>query len=79
MKTMHKQLWGCLLITLLLAGLAPLQAQTDPADEKDYITVSGIVKDKKSKKSLEYVNISIPGSTTGTVTNADGEFCSFCL
>ena len=74
MKTMHKQLWGCLLITLLLAGLAPLQAQTDPADEKDYITVSGIVKDKKSKKSLEYVNISIPGSTTGTVTNADGEF-----
>ena len=74
MKTMHKQLWGYLLITLLLAGFTPLQAQTDSADEGNYITVSGIVKDKKSKKSLEYVNISIPGSTTGTVTNADGEF-----
>lgn len=48
--------------------------QTDSADEGGYITLSGIVKDKKSKKSLEYVNISIPGSTTGTVTNADGEF-----
>ncbi len=74
MKAMHKQLWGYLLITLLLAGFTPLQAQTDSADEGSYITVSGVVKDKKSKKSLEYVNISIPGSTTGTVTNADGEF-----
>ncbi|RHR61748.1 carboxypeptidase-like regulatory domain-containing protein [Parabacteroides sp. AF17-28] len=74
MKAMHKQLWGYLLITLLLAGFTPLQAQTDSADESDYITVSGVVKDKKSKKSLEYVNISIPGTTTGTVTNADGEF-----
>lgn len=71
---MHKQLWGYLLITLSLVGFTPLQAQTDSADEGGYITVSGIVKDKKSKKSLEYVNISIPGSTTGTVTNADGEF-----
>ena len=71
---MHKQLWGYLLITLSLAGFTPLQAQTDSADEGGYITLSGIVKDKKSKKSLEYVNISIPGSTTGTVTNADGEF-----
>ena len=74
MKAMHKQLWGYLLITLSLVGFTPLQAQTDSADEGGYITVSGIVKDKKSKKSLEYVNISIPGSTTGTVTNADGEF-----
>lgn len=74
MKAMHKQLWGYLLITLSLAGFTPLQAQTDSADEGGYITLSGIVKDKKSKKSLEYVNISIPGSTTDTVTNADGEF-----
>lgn len=50
MKAMHKQLWGYLLITLSLAGFTPLQAQTDSADEGGYITVSGIVKDKKSKK-----------------------------
>lgn len=55
MKAMHKQLWGYLLITLSLAGFTPLQAQTDSADEGGYITLSGIVKDKKSKKSLEYV------------------------
>ena len=59
MKAMHKQLWGYLLITLSLAGFTPLQAQTDSVDEGGYITVSGIVKDKKSKKSQEYVNISI--------------------
>ena len=47
MKAMHKQLWGYLLITLSLAGFTPLQAQTDSADEGGYITVSGIVKDKK--------------------------------
>ena len=52
MKAMHKQLWGYLLITLSLAGFTPLQAQTDSVDEGGYITVSGIVKDKKSKKSL---------------------------
>ena len=53
MKAMHKQLWGYLLITLSLAGFTPLQAQTDSADEGGYITISGIVKDKRSKKSLE--------------------------
>jgi len=50
MKAMHKQLWGYLLITLSLAGFTPLQAQTDSADEGGYITLSGIVKDKKKQK-----------------------------
>lgn len=39
-----------------------------------YSTISGVVKDKRSKKSLEYVNISIPETNIGTVTNSDGEF-----
>lgn len=73
MKTMFKQSLGYMLITWLLAGTTPLFAQHGPTNA-DYITISGIVKDKQSKKRLEYVNISIPGSTTGTVTNADGEF-----
>lgn len=74
MRTKYNQAWKCLLIVLLLAGAGPSGAQTDPADGDSYITVSGVVKDKKSRKSLEYVNISIPGSTIGTVTNAEGEF-----
>lgn len=43
-------------------------------DAGDYITVSGVVKNQHTKKHLEYVNISVPGSNVGTVTNADGEF-----
>jgi len=49
----------------------PLAAQ-DNAER--YTTISGVVKDKLNKKKLEYVNVSIPGSSVGTVTNADGEF-----
>ena len=31
-------------------------------------------KDKQTRKKLEYVNISIPGTNVGTITNNDGEF-----
>jgi len=47
-----------------------LWAQSEP----DYITVTGVVKDKRSNKKLEYVNISVHGTNIGTVTNADGGF-----
>ena len=70
---MFKRNLGYLLITLLLIGSTPLKAQQNPGDD-NYITISGVIKDKNSKKRLEYVNISIPGSTIGTVTNEDGEF-----
>ncbi|MDR1938545.1 MAG: carboxypeptidase-like regulatory domain-containing protein [Tannerellaceae bacterium] len=73
MKTMCKHFTGYLLALIMLPGALPLQAQ-DEADDSRYITVSGVVKDEKSKKRLEYVNISVPGSNIGTVTNADGEF-----
>ena len=69
MKAIITHTLGYLLITVLLAGIAPLHAQ-----DESYITISGVVKDKNSKKKLEYVNISIPGNTVGTVTNEDGEF-----
>lgn len=71
MKAQCKQPIGLLLIILLVSGIAPLWAQDSSAD---YITISGVVKDKLNKKSLEYVNITIPGSNTGTITNADGAF-----
>lgn len=71
MKAQCKQPIGLLLIILLVSGIAPLWAQDGSAD---YITISGVVKDKLNKKNLEYVNITIPGSNTGTITNADGAF-----
>lgn len=74
MKAMYKKSLGYLLMTLLLCNSVPLSAQSDTASGDDYITISGVVKDKSNKKRLEYVNISIPGSSIGTVTNADGEF-----
>ena len=70
MKTTGNQIAAFLLIFFLALGIAPISAQ----NESHYISVSGVVKDKKSKKKLEYVNVSIPGTGIGTVTNEDGEF-----
>lgn len=70
MKTTGKQIAAFLLILFLVLGVAPVLAQNDT----HYISVSGVVKDKKSKKKLEYVNVSVPGTGIGTVTNEDGEF-----
>lgn len=76
MKTQYRQSIRFLLVMLLVVGMNPLQAQVLERDDEnaDYITVSGVVKDKQNKKRLEYVNISIPGSTSGTITNEEGEF-----
>ncbi|WP_102408997.1 carboxypeptidase-like regulatory domain-containing protein [Parabacteroides bouchesdurhonensis] len=71
MKASCKQTVGFLLIILMLVSFTPAKAQDSIGE---YITISGIVKDKNSKKRLEYVNVSIPGSNIGTITNNDGEF-----
>ncbi len=70
MKTLWKQTTGFLLIISMLFAGFTVEAQ----DNGDYITVSGTVRDQKSKRKLEYANIAVPGSNIGTVTNADGEF-----
>lgn len=76
MKAQYRLSISFLLIALFITGINPLRAQETARDDEnaDYITISGVVKDKQNKKRLEYVNISIPGSTSGTVTNEDGEF-----
>ena len=71
MKALFKQSIGFILSLMILSGTGSLWAQSNT---DDYITVSGVVRDKQSKKKLEYVNITIPGSNVGTVTNSDGEF-----
>lgn len=72
MKTLCKQTMGFILMILLACGVTSIKAQ-DGADDV-FITVSGVVKDKQTRKKLEYVNISIPGTNVGTITNSDGEF-----
>lgn len=71
MKAQCKQILGFTFILLLLSGVNP---QWVRADSNDYIVISGIIKDKQSKKKLDCVSISVPGTNIGTVTNADGRF-----
>ncbi len=73
MKTFGKQTAALILIALMVVNLTPVQAQETTTDEA-FITVSGVVKDQQSKKKLEYVNVSVPGSNVGTITNNDGVF-----
>lgn len=59
-------IWG-----FLSTGTVNLWAQ---GEMEGYLIVTGVVKDKQSKKPLENVNVSLFGSHIGTVTNADGLF-----
>ncbi len=58
-------------VAFFVAGEVSLFAQDT---ENNYITVSGVVKDKQTNKKLVSVNVSIPQTSVGTVTNADGYF-----
>lgn len=72
MKRFSKQiiLWSILL--WIGSGMMPIYGQD--VTEEAFVTVSGVVKDQRSKRALEYVNVSVPGTNVGTVTNEDGQF-----
>ena len=70
------QLMIWMLCCLLVGSIAmPVwgQAITEQMNE-NMITVSGVVKDQKNHRKLEYVNVYVPGTNIGTVTNQDGAF-----
>lgn len=70
MKKLVGVIMGWLMFFLLL-DIAPLQAR----EEVDgYFTVTGVVRNKDDRKKLENVNVSVPGTNIGTVTNSDGIF-----
>lgn len=70
MKKLVGVIMGWLMFFLLL-DIAPLQAR----EEVDgYFTVTGGVRNKDDRKKLENVNVSVPGTNIGTVTNSDGIF-----
>ncbi|MDR1601914.1 MAG: carboxypeptidase-like regulatory domain-containing protein [Tannerella sp.] len=70
MKTKHLMAMSLACILFVLDGLHTAVAQNG----EDYFTVSGIVKDARSKKEMEYVSVSAVGTSIGTVTNEDGAF-----
>ena len=61
---------------VLLLGLivALLSNGTVLLAQDDFFTVSGVVRDRNTKKAIEYVNVSAVGTNVGTITNEDGEF-----
>lgn len=65
-----KQLIKILLSGVFLLGGLPLLAEND----RDYIVVSGVVKDAQTKRKLEFASVFIPESSIGTIANVDGEF-----
>ncbi|GHT16237.1 hypothetical protein AGMMS4956_18130 [Bacteroidia bacterium] len=60
---------AALLLLSLLFFVSAAQAQND-----DFFSIGGVVKNAKSKKHLEYINVSVVGSNIGTITNENGEF-----
>lgn len=55
---------------LIAEAILPLTAQSP----QELITVNGTVKDRNNHRTLEYVNVSVPGTHVGTITNSDGVF-----
>ncbi|MDR1504165.1 MAG: carboxypeptidase-like regulatory domain-containing protein [Prevotella sp.] len=70
MKKNHKLTTSSAILLLFLFVAIPSWAQVGV----DYTSISGVVKDKRTKKKMEYVSVSVPGTNIGTITNADGEF-----
>ena len=60
-----------LIITLISNGMG-LNAQEN--ESVDFFTVNGVVRDRNTKRAIEYVSVSAVGTNIGTVTNSDGEF-----
>ncbi|MDR2775361.1 MAG: carboxypeptidase-like regulatory domain-containing protein [Tannerella sp.] len=71
MEAKHLLSMSLILIIMLSGSDIPAGAQDNSAD---FYIISGVVKDIRSKKTVEYVNVSAAGVNVGTITNEDGEF-----
>ena len=70
METHSKRIGSTIVFVLLFLGITNVFA----GNGDGFFTVSGVVKDKSNRKTLEYVNISVPGSNLSSITNEDGVF-----
>ena len=64
--------WLITSLLFLFIPLVPQMMAQEPSE--DYFTVSGVIRDQATRKVLPYVDISVPGTDIGTVTNEDGYF-----
>lgn len=72
MKTLNELIGKSLRYSATAVALIISAALT--AQEVDYNLVNGVIKDAKTKERVVFATISVPGTTIGTVANADGEF-----
>ena len=56
---------------LLFCYSGMLKAQEEA---ENYYSISGVVRDARTRRVVEYVNVSAKGTNVGTITNEDGEF-----
>lgn len=71
MKPIIKLLVSLGLVIVIMAGYLPGVCQTN---DDSFITITGIVKDTKTRQPIVFASVSIPGTSIGTVTNSEGEF-----
>ena len=71
MKT-KRLLSMCLIWSIIVLGSSAIMNAQE--NSGDFYIISGTVKDMRTKKPVEYVNISAVGTNVGTVSNEDGEF-----
>jgi len=69
LKSMKWLLTGTLFLLMPLFSVALAQ---DPPD--DFYSISGVVRDQATRRALPFVDVSVPGTNIGTVTNQDGFF-----
>lgn len=70
MKTLIVNISKMSIVLMLMLILTPVMGQNG----NNYITVSGNLKDAKTKQSLFFAYVTVPGTHVGTVTNSEGDF-----
>ncbi len=67
-----RSLFSTVLLLLGVCWIGPTETMAQESDP--LIVISGVVKDARTKRTLEYVNVTVAGSNAGTITNSDGAF-----
>jgi len=67
-----KRLFTVFFTLILLWGYGSMLSAQE--DVENYYSISGVVKDTRTRRAIEQVNVSAAGTNVGTITNEDGEF-----
>lgn len=70
MKTLVKTLCKMSIVAILMVILSPAFGQNG----NNFTTITGNLKDAKTKQNLFFAYVTVPGTHIGTVSNSEGEF-----